>query len=131
MVGEEGIEDRWDRHRAVAGALKAGVEAMGAPLAVEDDYWLPTLNAVSVPDGVDDGRVIDRLLAEHGIEIVGGLGALAGDIFRVGCMGHSARPENVAHFVTAFGSVLEDEGADVDVAEGAAATAAALGEYYS
>ena len=131
MVGEEGIENRWDRHRAVAGALKAGVEAMGAPLAVEDDYWLPTLNPVSVPEGVDDGTVIDRLLAEHGIEIVGGLGALAGDIFRVGCMGHSARPANVAQFVTAFGSVLTEEGADVDVAAGAAATAAALEEYYS
>ena len=130
MVAEEGIERRWERHERVAGALKAGVEAMGVPLSVADRHWLPTLNAVSVPDGVDDGRVIERLLSEHGIEIVGGLGALAGDVFRVGCMGHSARPENVSNFVTAFGAVLVDEGADVDVEAGAAATANALGTYY-
>jgi alanine-glyoxylate transaminase/serine-glyoxylate transaminase/serine-pyruvate transaminase len=114
MLAEEGIENTWDRHRQVAGALKAGVEAMGVGLAVEDDYWLPTLNAVRVPDGVDDGQVIDRLMDEHGIEIVGGLGALEGDIFRVGSMGNSARPSNVLTFLAAFGSILEDQGADVD-----------------
>lgn len=130
MVGEEGIENQWDRHRNVAGALKAGVEAMGLGLNVADEYWLPTLNAVSVPEGVDDGAVIDRMLNEHGIEIVGGLGALSGEIFRVGCMGHSARPANITNFITAFGSVLEDEGAAVDIGAGSAATAEALDEYY-
>jgi alanine-glyoxylate transaminase/serine-glyoxylate transaminase/serine-pyruvate transaminase len=130
MIGEEGIEQQWDRHEHVAGALKTGVEAMGVPLAVDDEFWLPTLNAVSVPDGVDDSVVIDRLLSEHGIEIVGGLGALSGEIFRVGCMGHSARPANVTNFITAFGDVLDDEGATVDVDAGAASTAGALGEYY-
>ena len=128
MVAEEGIENRWARHRHVAGALKRGVEAMGVPLSVSDDDWLPTLNAVSVPAGVDDGVVIQRLLDEHGIEIVGGLGALSGEIFRVGCMGHSARPANVTSFIAAFGSVLEDEGADVDAGAGAAAASAALSE---
>ncbi len=126
LVAEEGIEERWARHRHVAGALKAGVEAMGAPLNVADEYWLPTLNAVSVPEGVDDGRVIDRLMDEQGIEIVGGLGAFAGEIFRVGCMGHSCRPANVTHFVSAFGSILAEEGADVDLAAGVEATARAL-----
>lgn len=126
LVAEEGIEERWDRHRRVAGALKAGVEAMGVPLAVEDEYWLPTLNAVSVPEGVVDERVIDRLKDEHGIEVVGGLGANAGEIFRVGCMGHSCRPSNVTHFISAFGSILESEGADVDLAAGLEATTRAL-----
>ncbi|MFB6302111.1 MAG: alanine--glyoxylate aminotransferase family protein [Haloferacaceae archaeon] len=130
LVVEEGIEERWTRHERVAGALVEGIEAMGLSLGVADDCWLPTLNAVAVPDGVDDGRVIERLMAANDIEIVGGLGALAGDIFRVGCMGYSARPANVAQFVTAFGTVLEAEGADVDVDAGAAATARALGDYY-
>jgi alanine-glyoxylate transaminase/serine-glyoxylate transaminase/serine-pyruvate transaminase len=128
LVAEEGVEAMWDRHEHVAGALKAGVEAMGLALNAPDEYWLPTLNPVTVPEGVDDGVVIDRLMDEHGIEIVGGLGALAGDIFRVGCMGHSARPGNVTQFVSAFGSVLEDEGAAVDVAAGAGAVARALHE---
>jgi alanine-glyoxylate transaminase/serine-glyoxylate transaminase/serine-pyruvate transaminase len=128
MVAAEGIENVWDRHRRVAGAIKAGVEAMGTPLQVHDDHWLPTLNPVQVPDGVDDARVIDRMMDEHGIEIVGGLGALGGDIFRVGCMGHSARPANALQVVSALGTVLQDEGADVDADAGLTAVRRALDE---
>jgi len=130
MVGEEGIESQWARHERVAGALVAGIEAMGLEVAVSKQHWLPTLNPVSVPEGVDPGTVIDRLMSDHDIEIVGGLGALAGEIFRVGCMGYSARPANISHFVTAFGNTLADEGADVDVGAGAAATADALGSRF-
>jgi alanine-glyoxylate transaminase/serine-glyoxylate transaminase/serine-pyruvate transaminase len=126
MVAEEGIESVWERHLRVAGAVKAGVEAMGTPLHVADDHWLPTLNPVRVPDGVDDGRVIDRMMDEHGIEIVGGLGALGGDIFRVGCMGHSARPTNALQVVSALGTILDDEGADVDPDAGVTAVRRAL-----
>ncbi len=128
MLAEEGIESVWERHRRVAGAIKAGVEAMGAPLYVDDDYWLPTLNSVTVPDGVDDDSVTERLLTDHGIEIVSGLGALDGDIFRVGCMGNSARPENAMQFISAFGSVLAAEGASVDTEAGVAAAANTLSQ---
>jgi len=126
LVAEEGVENVWDRHRRVAGALKAGVEAMGLSLNVAEDAWLPTLNPVRVPDGVEDDVVIERLLDEYGIEIVGGLGALEGDIFRVGCMGHSARPAKVLDFLTAFGSVLDEEGATVDLETGVAAASQRL-----
>ncbi|SEL66154.1 alanine-glyoxylate aminotransferase apoenzyme [Haloferax larsenii] len=121
LVAEEGIEARWDRHRRVAGALKAGVEAMGLGLNPEDDYWLPSLNAVLVPDGVDAGAAIDYVLDYYDLEIAGGLGALAGDIFRIGCMGYSAQPENVAFLMTALGEALEAQDADVDVDAGFAA----------
>lgn len=126
LVSEEGLEETWNRHERVAGALKEGVEAMGVGLNTADEHWLPTLNPVRVPGGVDDGEVIDRLIEDHGIEIVGGLGALDGEVFRVGCMGHSARPANVTQFMAAFGSVLADEGADVDLEAGAGAAASAL-----
>ena len=121
LVAEEGIENRWDRHLRVAGALKAGVEAMGLGLNPEDDYWLPSLNAVLVPDGVDAGAAIDYVLEQYDLEIAGGLGALAGDIFRVGCMGYSAKPQNVSFLMTALGEALEAQGADVDVDAGFAA----------
>jgi len=62
---------------------------MNAP----DEYWLPSLNAVRVPDGIDDGAVIDHLLEEYDLEIASGLGDLEGDIWRIGCMGYSARPK--------------------------------------
>jgi alanine-glyoxylate transaminase/serine-glyoxylate transaminase/serine-pyruvate transaminase len=128
LVAEEGIEERWDRHLHVAGALKAGLEAMGLEMNAPDEYWLPSLNAVRVPGGVDDGAVIDHLLAEYDLEIASGLGALEGDIWRIGCMGHSATPKNVSFLMTALGDALTTQGADVDVEAGLAATSAALGE---
>jgi len=128
LVAEEGIEARWERHEHVASALKAGVEAMGLTLNPEDDYWLPSLNAVRLPEGVDDGAVIDALLDDHGIEVAGGLGDLAGDVLRIGCMGHSARPTNVFALLAGLGDALEAQGADVDPDAGLAAARRALAE---
>jgi alanine-glyoxylate transaminase/serine-glyoxylate transaminase/serine-pyruvate transaminase len=126
LVAEEGIEARWERHLEMAGALKAGVEAMGLGLNPEDEYWLPSLNAVRVPDGVDDGAVIETLLENYDLEIASGLGDLEGEIFRIGCMGHSARPKNVTYVGDALGETLERMGADVDAAAGRSATLDAL-----
>ncbi|EMA11443.1 alanine-glyoxylate aminotransferase apoenzyme [Haloarcula vallismortis] len=121
LVAEEGIEERWDRHLHVAGALKAGVEGMGLEMNAPDDFWLPSLNTVRVPDGVDDGAVIQHLLAEYDLEIASGLGALEGDIWRIGCMGHSARRQNVSYLLAALGNALREQGAAVDVDAGLAA----------
>ncbi|WP_435358766.1 pyridoxal-phosphate-dependent aminotransferase family protein [Haloarchaeobius sp. DFWS5] len=126
LVAEEGIENRWDRHLEMASALKAGVEAMGMEMNAPDDYWLPSLNAVRVPEGVEDGEVISRLLDEYDLEIAGGLGDLSGDIFRIGCMGYSARPKNVSFLVSALAATLDELGADVDAEAGIAATSARL-----
>jgi alanine-glyoxylate transaminase/serine-glyoxylate transaminase/serine-pyruvate transaminase len=125
LVTEEGIETRWARHRHVATALKDGVEAMGLELNPAEEYWLPSLNAVRLPDGVDDDAIISHLGTEHNIEIASGLGALGGEILRIGCMGHSARPQNVLALMAGLGDALEEQGADVDV--GAALEAARLG----
>ncbi|UIO98842.1 alanine--glyoxylate aminotransferase family protein [Halobaculum sp. CBA1158] len=126
LVAEEGIESRWARHREAAGALKAGVEAMGLEMNAADEYWLPSLNAVRVPSGVDDGAVISDLLDGYDLEIASGLGDLDGEIFRIGCMGHSARPANVSLLVSALGQTLSEHGADVDVGAGVETTASRL-----
>jgi len=126
LVAEEGIEERWARHLKVAGALKAGVRAMGLDMLPDDAWWLPSLNAVRVPEGVDAKAVTRRLLAEHGIEIAGGLGDLAGKIFRIGCMGHACRPGNVLLLLAALGEALQRDGARVDVAAGLAVAGGAL-----
>ncbi len=126
LVAEEGIEERWARHREMAGALKAGVEAMGLSLNPEDEYWLPTLNAVRVPEGIDDGDVIDYLLDHYDIEIAGGLGDLSGEVLRIGCMGYSARPGNIAYLMTALADAFETLGADIDGAAGIEAMKAEL-----
>ncbi|SFS81978.1 pyridoxal-phosphate-dependent aminotransferase family protein [Halostagnicola kamekurae] len=126
LVAEEGIESRWDRHERIAGALKAGVEGMGLEMNAPEEYWLPSLNAVQVPDGIDDSEVCETLLERYDLEIAGGLGDLSGEIFRIGCMGHSARAENVIFVVTALDDVLESLGADVDPGKGVTATRRSL-----
>jgi alanine-glyoxylate transaminase/serine-glyoxylate transaminase/serine-pyruvate transaminase len=113
LVAEEGLETRWERHREVAGELRDGLERMGLEMAVEE-HWLPSLNTVEVPDGVDDGAVIDHLLSEYGIEIASGLGDLDGEIWRIGCMGHSARRPNVACLLAAMEEALEAQNYAVD-----------------
>mgnify|MGYP000406890648 CR=1 FL=1 len=126
LVAEEGIENCWARHERVAGAIKAGVEGMGLGLNPDPAYWLPTLNAVVLPDGVDDDAVIEYLLEEHAIEVAAGLGSLSGDVLRVGCMGHSARPRKALATVVGLGEAFEAQDADVDVAAGIEAARAAL-----
>jgi len=110
LVAEEGIEARWERHREVAGDLKAGLQDLGLEMNAPEEYWLPSLNAVRVPDEVDDGAVIDHLLAEYDLEIASGLGDLEGDIWRIGCMGYSARRKNVEYVLAALEDALAEQG---------------------
>lgn len=113
LLQEEGLERAWARHRAMHNALRAGLEALGLAFVVVAEHRLPQLNAVSVPDGVDEAAVRKRLLEEHNLEIGAGLGAMAGKIWRIGLMGYSARPENVLKCVGALESVLGDMGAEI------------------
>lgn len=109
LIYEEGLEVRWRRHEMNHRALVAGVEAMGLRMAVAPENRLWSLNAVSVPEGVDDARVRARLLDED-IEIGGGLGPLKGKIWRIGLMGSGSTRENVLLVLDALCRALEAEG---------------------
>ncbi len=122
MVHEEGLENAWARHRHNHEALKAGLEAMGLTFIVDEAHRLPQLNAVAIPEGVDDATVRTRLLQEHHIEIGAGLGELAGKVWRIGLMGYGSRIENVTHCLGALDAVLANLGAPVN--SGAALPAA-------
>jgi alanine-glyoxylate transaminase/serine-glyoxylate transaminase/serine-pyruvate transaminase len=110
LIAEEGLENRWERHRRHHEAFVAAVEAMGLGMHVARGHRLWTLNTPRVPDGVDDARVRRRLLEESGIEIAGGFGPLAGKIFRIGLMGHSSTAENVFLIVQKLEAALRAEG---------------------
>jgi alanine-glyoxylate transaminase / serine-glyoxylate transaminase / serine-pyruvate transaminase len=131
MLAEEGLEASWARHLRMHEALKAGLEAMGLELLVEAQWRLPQLNAVRVPVGVDEAAVRQRLLDEFDLELGGGLGALAGKVWRIGLMGYSARPENVRLCLGALEWALagvpgiRTGGAGVTAAEALLASAAA------
>ncbi|RJR36102.1 MAG: alanine--glyoxylate aminotransferase family protein, partial [Desulfobacteraceae bacterium] len=113
IIADEGLEPRFARHKLNHRALVAGVEAMGLNMLVPEAERLPTLNAIKIPEGVDDLKVRKALLEEFGIEIGGGLGALAGKIWRVGLMGHSSTKRNVFMFLSAIYTVLKAEGVKI------------------
>lgn len=114
ILHEEGIEEAWTRHERNHRALRAGLEALGLRYVVLEGERTPQLNAVWVPEGVDDARVRSRLLEEHGLEIGAGLGDFAGKVWRIGLMGHSSRWENIELCLTALASALAAEGVRVD-----------------
>lgn len=121
LIYEEGLQARWRRHELNHRALVAGVEAMGLSMVVAPANRLWSLNAVSVPEGVDDARVRTRLLEEN-IEIGGGLGPMKGKIWRIGLMGSGSTRENVLLVLDALHRALNAEGhacpSGVDAAEG-------------
>ena len=123
MLQEEGIENAWQRHHDNHLVLRAGLEAMGLSFVVDEEYRLPQLNSVTVPDGVDEAVVRTRLLNEFNLEIGAGLGALAGKVWRIGLMGHSSRAENIFLCLSALEAILGDMGAPIN--KGAALDAAA------
>jgi alanine-glyoxylate transaminase/serine-glyoxylate transaminase/serine-pyruvate transaminase len=122
MLEEEGLEASWARHAAAHAALRAGVEAMGLSFLVDEADRLPQLNAICVPDGVDEAAVRGELLNRYSLEIGAGLGSLAGKVWRVGLMGQSATMEHVIVFLAAMEDVLSGMGAPITV--GAALSAA-------
>jgi alanine-glyoxylate transaminase / serine-glyoxylate transaminase / serine-pyruvate transaminase len=110
IILEEGLENRWARHERNSKAFVAGVEAMGLEMLVAPEHRLWTLNAVSIPPGIDDARVRSRLLKEHNIEIGAGFGSLKGKIWRVGLMGSGSTENNVILLLEALRRVLVGEG---------------------
>lgn len=104
---EEGIENSWQRHADMHQQLKVGLEALGFRYVVDEAYRLPQLNSVYLPDGVDDAVVRASLLEHYNLEVGGGLGALAGKVWRIGLMGYSAKQENVALCLKALQDTLQ------------------------
>jgi alanine-glyoxylate transaminase/serine-glyoxylate transaminase/serine-pyruvate transaminase len=110
VIAEEGIENRWERHRRSHRSFVKGIEAMGLRMYVPEAHRITTLNTVCVPEGMDEAKVRRRLLDEPGIEIAGGFGPLAGKVFRIGVMGPLATDDNVQFFLKEFKKILSAEG---------------------
>lgn len=114
ILQEEGLDNAWARHRLHHNALKAGIEAMGLSFLVDEAHRLPQLNSVTIPDGIDDAAVRSRLLNDYNLEIGAGLGVMAGKVWRIGLMGHSANKKNVLLCLGALDAVLGQMGADIN-----------------
>ena len=106
IVLEEGLENRWQRHQTNHELLKKGLNEMGIEFLVDQPYRLPMLNAVKIPNGVDDGHVRSLLLNDYNIEIGAGLGKFAGKVWRIGLMGESSSPNHVNALLSALKEIM-------------------------
>ena len=126
ILKEEGLGRSWERHALNHQAFAAGIEQLGLSFIVAEKYRLPQLNAVTIPEGIDEAAVRAQLLANYGLEIGAGLGSLAGKVWRIGLMGFASSTKNVLFCLSSLASVLAEMGANVD---GQAALSAALKTY--
>ena len=113
IMKDEGLENSWARHARMHNALRAGIEALGLTFLVPAAERLPQLNAIRLPDGVDEAAIRLRLLNEFNLEIGAGLGALAGKMWRIGLMGYAANVKNVLFCLSALETTLADARAPV------------------
>ena len=118
LIEEEGLQNRFERHLKNHRALVAGVETMGLKMLVKPENRLPTLNTIRVPDGVDEAKARGYLLETFNLEIGAGLGALKGQVWRVGLMGYSSSAENVLFFLSAISRALAIQGFKTDLSAG-------------
>lgn len=113
LLLEEGVEASWTRHQKMHQALRAGIEAMGLSFLVDEGCRLPQLNAITLPEGIDEAAVRRTLLNDYSLEIGAGLGTLAAKVWRIGLMGYAANPRNVLFCLGALDNVLTDMGAPI------------------
>jgi alanine-glyoxylate transaminase/serine-glyoxylate transaminase/serine-pyruvate transaminase len=119
LVQEEGLAERCQRHACNHGALQAGLKALGIGYLAKRP--LPQLNAVLIPQGVDDLAVRKQLLGEFNIEIGGGLGDYKGKVWRIGLMGYNARKAVVLLLLGALERCLQCQGLKVSPGAGVGA----------
>ena len=110
-VLDEGIDAARARHAECGLLLQSGLEELGLVLFAEEGHRLPQLTTVEIParlpDGLSEADCRLLLLRRYGIEIGAGAGQLAGKVWRIGCMGHTARRRNVVTLLGAMKEVLD------------------------
>jgi (S)-ureidoglycine-glyoxylate aminotransferase len=114
VILEEGLEERFARHRLHEKALVAGIKAMGLSLFGDEHSKVPTVTCVLIPPGIDGETVRSTLLEQFGIEIASSFGPMHGKIWRIGTMGYSCRKDNVLFTLAGLEAVLIRNGATVN-----------------
>ena len=124
IIHEEGLDACYQRHRQNHQALRAGLASLEIHYSAEEGHQLPMLNAVHIPDGIDDAKTRQQLLERFDIEIGGGLGAFQGKVWRIGLMGYASRRSNVLAFLDALEQLLIEQGHAATAGAGVAAASA-------
>lgn len=126
LLYEEGLEEMWRRHKRNSSALISGIEAMGLEMYADKEHWCPALNAIAIPEGIEDLKVRRKLREKFNITVSGGLGRLGGMVWRVGLMGVNSNERSVILFLEAFERVLKEEGYPSSLGSGVVAAMESL-----
>ena len=108
VVLDEGLPQTWERHQSCGDELHRCLPELGFELWAQEGHRLPELTTVSIPDGLNDAEGRQHLLSRYGIEVGGGLGPVAGKVWRIGCMGHTAQMRNVKMLLGALEELTAD-----------------------
>ena len=106
ILKEEGLENSWKRHKDNHLLLKQGLEKLNIGFLVDEEDRLPQLNAIYIPDDVNDLETRQRLLNDFNLEIGAGLGVLAGKVWRIGLMGQSSNKNNIEHCLNSLSKAI-------------------------
>ncbi|RJS74444.1 alanine--glyoxylate aminotransferase family protein [Candidatus Bathyarchaeota archaeon] len=126
LLYEEGLESRWRRHEKNGDALVAGLEALGLEMHARKENRCPAITAIKIPENVSDINVRTALREQFGITVSGGLGRLAGQVWRIGLMGINSSERNVILVLEALERVLKKEGFPVELGTGVGAAMSKL-----
>ena len=118
----EGLFQRWERHRVNASALRTGLRALNLDLPISKSDRLDQLTVINLPNGLDDVELRKKILEQYSIEVGRGLGEFAGKVIRIGLMGESCYPPNVLYILQALENILPQFG--IEISEGSAVHAA-------
>ncbi|KAK9807220.1 hypothetical protein WJX73_010527 [Symbiochloris irregularis] len=111
LVANEGLDNMWARHQAVADHLWAGLRELNLePFVEKPEDRLITVNTIKIPEGVDPVALVTNAMEKYNLEISGGLGGTVGKVWRVGLMGYNAKMENVEMVLAAFRDGLKKQG---------------------
>ena len=128
IVLDEGLKERYERHKKNARALVQGLQALGLKTVAPEESRLDQITPVWIPEGVDDDLVRGLLLEEDSIEIGKGLGDFAGKVWRIGLMGESSKKEYVLMLLSAMERILPRAGYEVAVGEAVSAASRVYSE---
>ena len=128
IVLDEGLKERYERHKKNARALVQGLQALGLKTVAPEESRLDQITPVWIPEGVDDDLVRGLLLEEDSIEIGKGLGDFAGRVWRIGLMGESSKKEYVLMLLSAMERILPRAGYEVAVGEAVSAASRVYSE---
>jgi aspartate aminotransferase-like enzyme len=124
LILEEGLEHRFRRHAVAAGALRAGVAAMGMEMFPDSSILSNTVSSIKAPKGIDTAAVVATMRDRYGTLIGTGLDKIRTSTLRIGTMGITASPQYVLPALSALELALRDLGYKAEPGAGVAAAQA-------